>query len=133
MKKALLLTAHPTGQTVQSTDSHFNRIMSIDVAPRLNLKAHYCGLRDPKRLFSAADIEGHIGDDGKYYLLGLLSLILVFLVLFLVFNNNSRFFENDASCPPRTRKISQWAFIQPFQARICAKIPPKTLFRCLFR
>ena len=35
----------------------------------LNLKPHLCGFLAPVRLTSAADIEGHLGTDGKYYLL----------------------------------------------------------------
>jgi hypothetical protein len=41
------------------------------VAGILNLKGHICGLQDGPQVFlhGPADLEGHLGNDGRYYLL----------------------------------------------------------------
>ncbi len=37
---------------------------------RLNLKGHYCGVQGNKQfLYGPCDIEGHLGMDGRYYVL----------------------------------------------------------------
>jgi hypothetical protein len=40
-------------------------------ANNLNLKPHLCGLKNtkPVKLYSAADVEAHLGIDGRLYLL----------------------------------------------------------------
>ena len=38
-------------------------------AKMLNLRPHLCGLNDTKELAAAADVEGHRGKGGEYYLL----------------------------------------------------------------
>ena len=40
-----------------------------EAASLLNLKSHLCGLTTPVELAAAADIEGHLGTDNRYYLL----------------------------------------------------------------
>ncbi|GAM26025.1 hypothetical protein SAMD00019534_092000 [Acytostelium subglobosum LB1] len=56
------------GQTV-----HASHEPSLDVmrhlAQALNLKAHMGGTQKPVKVYSATDIEGHIGTDGRYYLI----------------------------------------------------------------
>ena len=49
-------------------DENFSRKME-KAAVALNLQPHLCGLNKPLRLSSAADVEGHLGTDGEYYLL----------------------------------------------------------------
>lgn len=40
------------------------------VATILNIKGHYAGIgSDKKFLYGPCDIEGHIGKDGKYYII----------------------------------------------------------------
>ena len=58
------------GAKMHNKDQKFYEIMNR-AAKLLNLKPHKCGLyeEDAVVLPSAADIEGHLGTDGKYYLL----------------------------------------------------------------
>ncbi|MDP2439660.1 MAG: hypothetical protein Q8P67_28255, partial [archaeon] len=60
------------GHTVLASDPFFNRAMA-DAGKKLNLAPHLCGSAQldgkPVTLFSAADVEGHCGRDGRYYLL----------------------------------------------------------------
>ena len=58
------------GRTIENKNETFSDIMK-QTAESLNLKAHECGAvrNATKVLHSAADIEGHLGFDGKFYLL----------------------------------------------------------------
>jgi len=63
------------GHTIYASDECFNSIMR-QTALRLNIQSHQCGSGiSPNRpnssayLHSAADVEGHLGRDGHYYLL----------------------------------------------------------------
>ena len=56
------------GMTVHAKSKRFNAYMK-DMAKDLNLKKHLAGWKKVKSLYAAADIEGHKGKDGKYYLL----------------------------------------------------------------
>ena len=58
----------PPGVTVVNQDPIFYEKMT-KAAQLLNLKSHTCGMYDTTELASAADVEGHRGSDGKYYLL----------------------------------------------------------------
>lgn len=57
------------GQTVRNSDSHLDGLLQ-QAAGRLNLSRHVCG-KDAKELYSVADLEGHRGLDGRYYLIDL--------------------------------------------------------------
>jgi tetratricopeptide (TPR) repeat protein len=48
-------------------DPAFCELMAV-TAERLNLVPHICGDGTGVRLYSAADIEGHLGSDGRHYL-----------------------------------------------------------------
>ncbi|MDP2437556.1 MAG: hypothetical protein Q8P67_17575 [archaeon] len=57
------------GITVHDDNSEFSKCM-LQAAKRLNLAPHYCGAPGAQRRLSAAcDVEGHVGTDGKFYLL----------------------------------------------------------------
>ena len=57
-----------SGKDVYNKDPNFSDIME-SAARTLNVKKHVCGRSRPVELAAAADIEGHRGTDGKYYLL----------------------------------------------------------------
>jgi len=65
---SLVYGTNDAGETVYNSSRTFNRFMQR-AAKRMRLAPHWCGRRDPKRLWSAADIEGHLGDDNRLYLL----------------------------------------------------------------
>jgi len=72
-KETIIYGTADGGFTIHADDSHFNNMMEI-AATRLNLESHRCGLQkfgddEGTLLHSAADVEGHRGKDGKYYLL----------------------------------------------------------------
>ena len=54
------------GKTIQKSNGELNKIM-MKTMKELNLKPHICGAfkGKTKKLWSAADIEGHVGLDGK--------------------------------------------------------------------
>jgi hypothetical protein len=64
------------GVVIHNSNSQLFEIMKKS-ARILNLKPHICGLKSKlglilpgwKLLYSAADVEGHVGTDGKYYIL----------------------------------------------------------------
>jgi len=56
------------GISVHNTNMEFNHKMK-ESAKILNLKGHLVGKENSKLLHSCGDIEGHIGSDGKFYLL----------------------------------------------------------------
>lgn len=56
------------GKTVHKDNPELNQKME-DAAKRMNLKGHYTGVRIPKLIYGPGDIEGHIGLDGKVYVL----------------------------------------------------------------
>jgi hypothetical protein len=72
---SLIYGSSDAGKTVLKTDPKFNEIMS-EAAKSLNIKEHGVGV-DPKLpigecstyLSGPTDIEGHLGSDGRYYLL----------------------------------------------------------------
>ena len=124
------------GKTIHKSNKEFNGIMR-DTAKTLNLKSHLCGCvkSKTKKLSSAADIEGHLGTDGK--------------VGFLSFDFFVFYFSNSISCIPPPSflslnflcvlekivlfvglqpnhaprdpypKTSQWTFVQINEARVC--------------
>eukprot|EP00029_Vermamoeba_vermiformis_P012721 TRINITY_DN765_c0_g1_i1.p1 TRINITY_DN765_c0_g1~~TRINITY_DN765_c0_g1_i1.p1 ORF type:complete len:2045 (-),score=399.74 TRINITY_DN765_c0_g1_i1:745-6357(-) len=56
-------------KTIKKEDKTFSKLMK-QVGAKLNLKKHQVGFGAiTKRLYAPADIEGHIGKDGRYYLL----------------------------------------------------------------
>ncbi|GAM20836.1 hypothetical protein SAMD00019534_040110 [Acytostelium subglobosum LB1] len=56
------------GITVHSDNTSFNEKMEKS-AQILNIKGHIVGRDNPRLLHSCGDIEGHIGNDGNFYLL----------------------------------------------------------------
>jgi tetratricopeptide (TPR) repeat protein len=68
--KTLIYGSNDGGVTVHADDATFNKRMRY-AGRKLNLKKHRCGakLKGSKNLWAAADIEGHLGSDGNYYLL----------------------------------------------------------------
>mmetsp|Transcript_7050 Transcript_7050/g.17843 ORF Transcript_7050/g.17843 Transcript_7050/m.17843 type:complete len:699 (+) Transcript_7050:175-2271(+) len=69
--RTLVYGTNDGGHTVHAKDKRMLRIMKR-TAKAMNIKPHLCGVDRDKpgvRLYSAADIEGHKGTDGRYYLL----------------------------------------------------------------
>lgn len=60
------------GETVFASDKMFNRLMR-SAGEQLHVAPHICGMHEDYsvRLWAAADIEGHVGSDGQYYLVDL--------------------------------------------------------------
>ncbi len=56
------------GRTVHDENPSLSRKMR-DAAALLNLAGHACGVRQQKYLFAPCDIEGHLGKDGRMYVL----------------------------------------------------------------
>jgi hypothetical protein len=68
--KTLIYGTADGGKTIMKKDTYFSKMME-ETSKRLNLCPHICGgiKKKTKELHSAADIEGHLGLDHKYYLL----------------------------------------------------------------
>jgi Clustered mitochondria len=66
---SLVYGSNDGGNTVHADNPLFNHLME-QAGTRLNLKPHFCGMSTSKgkRLHAAADVEGHVGEDGKFYL-----------------------------------------------------------------
>jgi tetratricopeptide (TPR) repeat protein len=69
-RSSLIYGSDDGGNTVLASDGMFNKRIRA-AAKRLNLKPHVCGVNEgrTKRLWAAADVEGHRGTDGKLYML----------------------------------------------------------------
>jgi len=69
---SLIYGSNDAGRTVHSSNSNMNLLMK-KAAAELRIKEHRCGTSDlDSQLVSLngpADIEGHIGSDGRFYLL----------------------------------------------------------------
>eukprot|EP00026_Physarum_polycephalum_P000237 Phypoly_transcript_00237.p1 GENE.Phypoly_transcript_00237~~Phypoly_transcript_00237.p1 ORF type:complete len:1263 (+),score=191.32 Phypoly_transcript_00237:1964-5752(+) len=64
----ILYGSHDAGRTIHDKDSVLKDKI-CQVAKRLNLKDHYCGMDGTSKLMhSPVDLEGHKGTDGRYYL-----------------------------------------------------------------
>ena len=73
------------GATMVKKNKEFNEMMQ-ETMFYLNLQPHICGASKgkTKRLWSAADIEGHVGADGKvWHFLFLFLFLSHFLIPFL--------------------------------------------------
>lgn len=64
-KKTIIYGSADAGRTVHAKSEEFNRIM-LNLGKQLNLCPHNVG---GKIMAACGDIEGHLGKDGKYYLL----------------------------------------------------------------
>ena len=69
-KETLVYGSNNAGQTVVKSHKGFAKLMR-HAGEQLNLRPHLCGCqpRYAKKLWTGADVEGHVGDDGKFYLL----------------------------------------------------------------
>jgi hypothetical protein len=56
------------GRTVHASNKDFNEQMRL-AGEFLHLKPHQVGASNPQLLYSCGDIEGHVGKDGRFYLL----------------------------------------------------------------
>ncbi|KAH3763191.1 Histidine kinase [Pelomyxa schiedti] len=57
------------GRTIHADNKHLNLLVR-NAAKQMNIKGHACGTKEyPQFLWSPADLEGHIGSDGRFYLL----------------------------------------------------------------
>jgi Clustered mitochondria len=68
-KGSLKYGSNDAGRTVHCDNRRFARVMRR-AGRELNLRKHWCGWSDESRklLWAAADVEGHMGDDGKFYM-----------------------------------------------------------------
>jgi len=68
-RETLICGSHDGGRTVLNKDTTFDRKMK-HAAGILNIRGHDAGTDPASRTFihSAADVEGHLGTDGRYYL-----------------------------------------------------------------
>lgn len=69
-KDTLVYGSMDFGNTVYTSNEQFNRIME-ECGKRMNLKKHVVGVPDLglRCLYGPVDMEGHIGRDGRFYLL----------------------------------------------------------------
>lgn len=69
-EKTIIYGSSDGGKTIHNDDEQVEQMMKR-AAEILNLKPHECGIKSDSRktLCSAADIEGHKGKDGRYYLI----------------------------------------------------------------
>ena len=57
------------GRNIHAGLEAFN-VRLARMARQINVKAHYCGtVNNAVQMYSACDVEGHLGRDGKFYLL----------------------------------------------------------------
>nr|BAJ94575.1 predicted protein [Hordeum vulgare subsp. vulgare] len=62
------------GHTIHNSNLDMENCMK-EISSKFNLKPHICGLgKDSKHLYTAADIEGHKGKDGRLYCIDLARL-----------------------------------------------------------
>jgi hypothetical protein len=61
--------SNDSGHSVLNSNADVSERMR-SVAKKLNLKGHYCGLKKQEHLYGPCDIEGHIGTDKRFYVLG---------------------------------------------------------------
>jgi Clustered mitochondria/Translation initiation factor eIF3 subunit 135 len=85
------------GNTMHASSSILNERMEL-AARKLNLATHIGGVQvnSTRRVYSAADIEGHHGTDGRYYLLDL-----------------ARTFPPETPQPRRIRNGHLWRMLRP--------------------
>lgn len=62
---SLISGSNDGGKTVHSDNEELNSLLA-ESGKRLGIKPHYCG---GKILSTVCDLEGHIGEDGHFYLL----------------------------------------------------------------
>lgn len=67
-KSTIIYGSHDGGQHVHAKKPEFNQKM-IEAAKMLNLKGHIVGMHKKVLLYSAGDIEGHLGRDNRSYLI----------------------------------------------------------------
>ena len=67
-RRTLAYGSDDGGRTVHDDNPTLSRKMR-DAAQLLNLAGHSCGVRQQKFLFAPCDIEGHLGTDGRMYVL----------------------------------------------------------------
>jgi Clustered mitochondria len=68
-RDTLIYGTADAGRTVHNDSAEFASLMAR-AANRLNIGKHYCGAgRQRQLLHSAADVEGHLGTDNRFYLL----------------------------------------------------------------
>ncbi|KAL6065225.1 Clu domain-containing protein (Fragment), variant 2 [Balamuthia mandrillaris] len=66
----LLYGSADGGETIHKDNRDLNKKMKL-AAKKMNLKGHSVGLKeyDVKKLYAPVDIEGHLGRDGRFYVL----------------------------------------------------------------
>jgi hypothetical protein len=67
-KGTLKYGSNDGGLTIIKEDKLLNRIMKM-AAQEIGLKGHLAGIRSPNKIYGPADIEGHRGTDGRYYVI----------------------------------------------------------------
>lgn len=67
---SLIYGSNDAAQTIHRDNPRLNSLVE-EASAKLNLKPHNCGLdvASAKRMYSCVDLEGHVGSDGRFYLL----------------------------------------------------------------
>jgi hypothetical protein len=68
--ESLVYGSDDYGKTVKNSEPRLEALVAL-AAERLKLKRHACGLHPARsaHLYTPCDLEGHVGDDGRFYLL----------------------------------------------------------------
>ncbi len=68
-KDTICYGSNDAGQKVLSSIPEHNASMEA-AAKKLNIKGHYCGMNSKTFLYGPCDIEGHVGYDNRFYVIG---------------------------------------------------------------
>jgi Clustered mitochondria len=82
-KKSLVYGSADAGRTVHASDPTFNELMDR-AGGRLNLAKHTVG---DKQLSGPGDIEGHLGRDGRRYILDFARLNILTDLFSLIYSH----------------------------------------------
>jgi hypothetical protein len=68
--KELVYGSNDAAHTIFRENDEMNRLLE-SAGKKLNLKPHLCGMtpESSKLMYSCVDLEGHLGHDGRFYLL----------------------------------------------------------------
>jgi hypothetical protein len=72
------------------------------VGRKLNIKGHHCGIATKQFLYAPCDIEGHLGGDSRFYVVG--NNLFIILVSRDLFSDYARVF------PPTADEEKSYAF-----------------------
>jgi len=108
-QKTLIYGSRDAGRTVVTKDERFNEAMRI-AGKNLNIASSFRGIKEPGAMMhSAIDIEGHLGEDGRFYMLDFARAMppegLLLCVLLLFFGSHDFFLMLVSA--PREKTVRQ--------------------------